>query len=80
MQAEMDTGTDPGAPKVQALARRWMELLEFFHGGDPGLRDSMYRMRADNSEMVKEKGGPTSEQIDYIRRVNAAACRTATIM
>lgn len=76
----MDTGTDPGAPKVQALARRWMELLEFFHGGDPGLRDSMYRMRADNSEMVKEKGGPTSEQIDYIRRVNAAACRTATIM
>ncbi len=49
------------------------QLLEFFHGGDPGLRDSMYRMRADNSEVVEQKyGGPTSEQIDYVRRANAA--------
>ncbi len=73
VQTEMDAGTDPSTPKVQALARRWMELLEFFHGGDPGLRDSLYRMRADNGEMVAAKGGPTSEQIDYVRRANAAS-------
>jgi DNA-binding transcriptional MerR regulator len=73
VQAAMDAGTDPSTPKVQALARRWMELLEFFHGGDPGLRDSLYRMRADNGEMVAAKGGPTSEQIDYVRRANAAS-------
>lgn len=73
VQAELDAGTDPGAP--QALARRWMELLEFYHGGDPGLRDSIYRMRAENSKMIEEGGGPTSAQIDYIRRANAAASR-----
>jgi hypothetical protein len=60
VQAELDAGIDPGAPKVQALARHWMELLEFFHGGDPGLRDSLYRMQADNSEMLQQQyGGPS---------------------
>lgn len=74
VQAELDTGTDPAAPRVQALARRWMELLEFYHGGDPGLRDSMYRMRADNSEIIQQQyGGPTTEQIDYIRRANVVS-------
>ncbi len=74
VQAELDAGTDPGAPKVQALARRWMELLEFFHGGDPGLRDSLYRMQADNSEMLQQQyGGPSPEMIDYIRRANAVS-------
>ncbi|HVE96753.1 MAG TPA: MerR family transcriptional regulator, partial [Pseudonocardiaceae bacterium] len=72
VQAELDAGTYPGAPTVQALARRWMELLESFHGGDPGLRDSLYRMQADNSEMLQQQyGGPSPEMIDYIRRANA---------
>jgi DNA-binding transcriptional MerR regulator len=74
VQAELDAGTDPGAPTVQALARRWMELLKFFHGGDPGLRDSLYRMQADNSEMLQQQyGGPSPEMIDYIRRANAVS-------
>ena len=72
VQAELDAGTDPAAARVQALARRWMELLEFFHGGDPGLRDSMYRMQAENSEVLQQQyGGPSPEMIDYIRRANA---------
>lgn len=74
MQAELNAGTDPATPKVQALARRWMELLEFYHGGDPGLRDSMYRMQAENSEMIQQQyGGPSAEMISYIRRANAAS-------
>ncbi|MGH3998796.1 MAG: MerR family transcriptional regulator [Pseudonocardiaceae bacterium] len=74
VQAELDAGTDPAAPKVQTLARRWMELLEFFHGGDAGLRDAMYRMQADNSEMIQQQyGGPSAEMIDYIRRANAVS-------
>ncbi|HEY6422203.1 MAG TPA: TipAS antibiotic-recognition domain-containing protein [Pseudonocardiaceae bacterium] len=74
VQAELDAGTDPGAPAVQALARRWMELLDFYHGGDTGLRDSMYRMQAENSEMIERQyGGPTPEQIGFIRRANAVS-------
>ncbi len=74
VQAELDAGTDPAAPKVQALARRWMELLESFHGGDSGLQNLLYRMQADNSEMIAQQyGGPSPEMIDYIRRANAAS-------
>lgn len=72
VQTELDAGTGPATPKVQALVRRWMELLEYFHGGDPGLRDSMYRMQAENSEALQQRyGGPSPELIDYVRRANA---------
>ncbi|MGH3916641.1 MAG: TipAS antibiotic-recognition domain-containing protein, partial [Pseudonocardiaceae bacterium] len=74
VQVELDAGTDPATAQVQALARRWMELLETFHGGDPDLRDSLYRMQAENSEVLQQQyGGPSPEMIDYIRRANAVA-------
>lgn len=34
----------------------------------------MYRMQAENSETIQQRyGGPSTEQIDYVRRANAAA-------
>ncbi|MFC4565237.1 MerR family transcriptional regulator [Nocardiopsis mangrovi] len=72
VQAEMDAGTDPADPRVRDLARRWTALLEAFHGGDPALRDSLYRMRAENSEEVRTSGGPSEEMIAYIGRATAA--------
>ncbi len=38
VRAEMEKGTAPAAPEVQALARRWMDLVNAFTGGDPGIR------------------------------------------
>ena len=76
MQAELDAGTDPAEPRVQALAQRWMPLLEAFHGGDPGLRDSLYRMHEDNSAQIQaEYGGPSPVLMDYVSRANEAAAR-----
>ncbi|MFC4148834.1 MerR family transcriptional regulator [Micromonospora mangrovi] len=73
VQAELDAGTDPADPRVRALAGRWMELLEAFHGGDPGLRDSLYRMQAENSEQISQQyGGPSPALIDYVKRSVAA--------
>ncbi|MFG2053953.1 MerR family transcriptional regulator [Micromonospora sp. NPDC048930] len=73
VQAELDAGTDPADPRVRALAKRWMELLEAFHGGDPGLRDSLYRMQAENSaEIAQQFGGPSPALIDYVQRAAAA--------
>ena len=72
VQAEMDAGTDPASPRVQALAARWAELLEAFHGGDPGLKEGLYRMRDENADEVLRRGGPTDEQIAYIRQAGAA--------
>ena len=38
---EMDAGTDPADPRVQALAARWMGLVREFTGGDPGIEKSL---------------------------------------
>lgn len=71
VQAELDAGTDPSEPRVQALAARWMELLEGFHGGDPELRDSLYRMQEENNEQLQRTyGGPSPELIAYVTRAN----------
>ncbi len=34
-----------------------MKLLHAFHGGDDGLRDSLYRMQADNADEIEEQHG-----------------------
>jgi DNA-binding transcriptional MerR regulator len=44
VRAEMDNGTDPASDNVQALVRRWKELLAEFTGGDPGIQQSLNRM------------------------------------
>ena len=40
VRAEMEAGTDPSNERVQALAARWMALVEEFTGGDPGIERS----------------------------------------
>ena len=44
VKAEMEAGTDPGDPKVQALAARWKSLVESFTGGDPGIRANLQKV------------------------------------
>ncbi len=44
VRAEMEKGTDPSDPRVQALARRWMDLGQEFTGGDPGIERSIRAM------------------------------------
>jgi DNA-binding transcriptional MerR regulator len=44
VRAEMEKGTDPSDPHVQALARRWMGLVQEFTGGDPGIAQTVGRM------------------------------------
>ncbi|SCG40989.1 DNA-binding transcriptional regulator, MerR family [Micromonospora siamensis] len=73
VRAEHEAGTDPTDPRVRALARRWMELLAAFHGGDAGLRDSLYRMQAENSAEISQRyGGPSPELIAYVKAADAA--------
>jgi DNA-binding transcriptional MerR regulator len=44
VRAEMEKGTDPSDPRVQALAARWQGLVREFTGGDPGVAQSMKAM------------------------------------
>jgi hypothetical protein len=41
VRAEMEKGTDPKDPRVQALVKRWNELILMFTGGDPGITQSL---------------------------------------
>lgn len=75
VRVEMEAGTDPADERVQALARRWTELVEEFTGGDPGIRQSL-----DNVVQEEESVGGTDtarmrEMMDYISRANAASRR-----
>lgn len=58
VRAEMEAGTDPSGEKVQRLAKRWMELVEAFTGGHPGIERSLGNMWRQEDEI---HGYDTSE-------------------
>lgn len=73
VHAAVEAGVDPVSPQAQHLAAEWMALLDQFHGGDEGLRDSLYRMQADNAQQIEQHhGGPSPALVDFIRAANAA--------
>jgi TipAS antibiotic-recognition protein len=51
-ETERAAGSDPAAPAVRELARRWLQLVERFTGGDSEVEASLKRMY--------EKEGPES--------------------
>jgi hypothetical protein len=57
MTAEMNAGTDPTDPRVQALARRWKELVASFTGGDPGISASLGKLWKDKGPEMAGKMG-----------------------
>lgn len=73
VQAAVDAGLDPAAPQAQKLAAEWMGLLQQFHGGDEGLRDSLYRMQAENAQHIEQQhGGPSPALLEFIKAATAA--------
>ncbi|HEY2019278.1 MAG TPA: MerR family transcriptional regulator [Bryobacteraceae bacterium] len=48
-EAEAALGDDPASEKVQALAARWMGLIEEFTGGDQEVSDGVKRLYADQA-------------------------------
>lgn len=47
VEAAMAAGEDPAGAKVQALAKRWTELVRGFTGGDPEIQKGLNKMYAD---------------------------------
>jgi len=73
VQAAVDAGVDPSSTEAQQLAAEWMGLLGRFHGGDEGLRGSLYRMYAENAEQIEaEHGGPSPALMAFIKAADAA--------
>ncbi|MDC0740482.1 TipAS antibiotic-recognition domain-containing protein [Polyangium sp. rjm3] len=58
-------------PAVQALAGRWMELVEMFTGGNPGIRQSLENMYKNEPGFAAQQGHDPA-LYDYVRRAQAA--------
>jgi MerR family transcriptional regulator, thiopeptide resistance regulator len=74
VRAEMDKGTDPSDDRVQALAKRWEELVNEFTGGDPGIERAVTRLYEDNPPELAQLVDPRiGEYMEYISRALKAA-------
>jgi len=52
VRAEQENGTDPSDPRVLELARRWMDLVNEFTGGDPGIAQSVGRLWKEQGDQI----------------------------
>ena len=68
----MKAGTPVGDSKVQALARRWNELVEAFTGGNPEIRGKLREMYK-NEPSVRQKTGMDEELSVYVGKMMAYA-------
>lgn len=57
VRAAMEKGTDPASPEVQALAVRWMGLINEFTGGDPGIERSVGRLWKEQGDNLVAQHG-----------------------
>lgn len=74
VRAEMAKGTPPESESVQALVRRWMELVEMFTGGNPGIRRSVENLY-QNESAYAAKMGLDPALFDYVNRARAASSK-----
>jgi DNA-binding transcriptional MerR regulator len=67
VRGEMQKGTSPDDPRMQALARQWNALIEEFTGGNPEIRESLRRMYRDNPNAAADKGHTHDPQMaEYV--------------
>ena len=75
IRAEMENGTDPADAKVQALARRWQEMLTQSTGGDKEIEQAMKRLWEEQGDQLAAQFGAKYDSRPvwgYIRQAIAA--------
>lgn len=68
VRAEMEAGTDPQSERVQRLARHWMELVEEFTGGDPGITRSLGNMWQQEDDVHGVDTREAREMMEYVSK------------
>jgi MerR family transcriptional regulator, thiopeptide resistance regulator len=68
VRTEMERGTDPADPRVQALAARWKALIEEFTGGNAGIAQSLGRMWKEETSIQGIDTTKTRELGAYVQR------------
>jgi MerR family transcriptional regulator, thiopeptide resistance regulator len=72
VRAEMDKGTETTSETVQALARRWMALVNDFTGGDASIEKSLRRMYEQEQTIHGMDGEAMRPMMEYIGKAIAA--------
>ncbi|MBD1859336.1 MULTISPECIES: TipAS antibiotic-recognition domain-containing protein [Leptolyngbya] len=72
VQVEMAKGTDLTAAPVKALARRSIELIQAFTGGDPGVEQALNRMWQQEQPEVVSRGMVDAAMMEYLARARSA--------
>jgi hypothetical protein len=76
VRTEMEKGTEPADAKVQALLRRWQDLMNRSTGGDPEIKESMKRLWEEQGDNLAAQFGSQYDSRPiwgYIDRMIAAA-------
>ena len=71
--AEMEKGTDPADPRLQALEKRRQALVDAFTGGDAGIAQSLKRLWTEQGDKLSAQCGYDPKLMEYVARANAAA-------
>ena len=72
VRAEMEKGTAPSDPRVQAMARRWKELVNEFTGGNPAIAKALAQNYQQNPE-ARQRTGLDGKIFAYVQQAWAAA-------
>lgn len=77
VRTEMKNGTDPADELVQVLARRWLELVQEFTGGNAEIARSLNNMYQQEEVEVASRGALDSAVSEYIGRAIAVLKQSA---
>jgi DNA-binding transcriptional MerR regulator len=72
-KANYERGTDPSAPEMQEVARKWRELIDAFTQGDPELLGSLKTMFQEEGPERASQGQIDSGLMEYVGRAISAA-------
>jgi hypothetical protein len=67
MREKMQAGADPAGAEVQALARRWRELVQMFTGGDAGIAQSVSNLYQQEPQ-ARAMFGLDAELMGYVKK------------
>jgi DNA-binding transcriptional MerR regulator len=73
LKVEMDSGTDPADPKVQALEKRRQALVNAFSGGDKAIEENLKRMWIEQGDKLCAQFGIDPKVMAYLHNAAEAA-------
>jgi MerR family transcriptional regulator, thiopeptide resistance regulator len=73
---EMDSGTDPADPKVQALEKRRQALVNAFSGGDRAIEENLKRMWMEQGDKLCAQFAIDPKVMAYLGKAAEAAAKS----